>query len=165
MAFDNLTSRTDVGALIPEEVSREMLGKATEQSAALQLFRRVPVGRNQVRFPVLSALPTAYFVTGDTGMKQTTEIAWANKFLNIEEIATIMPVPDNVIADIEADIWGESVPLISEAIGRTLDAAVFFGVNAPASYPTNVNAGAAAAGNTVTRAATPAAATGGLLGE
>ena len=27
--------------------------------------------------PVLSALPVAYFVNGDTGLKQTTEAAWA----------------------------------------------------------------------------------------
>lgn len=156
MPYNNITSRTDVGAMIPEEVSREMLGKATETSAALSLFRRVPVGRAQVRFPVLSALPTAYFVTGDTGQKQTTEVNWTNKFLNIEEIATIMPVPDNVIADIDANVWDEAMPLLTEAIGRTLDAAVFFGTNAPASYPTNILAGAVAAGNTHTEAATSA---------
>jgi hypothetical protein len=79
------------------------------------MFRKVPVGRAQVRFPVLSALPTAYFVTGDTGLKQTTEVNWANKFLNIEEIATIMPVPDNVIADIDANVWDEAMPLLTEA--------------------------------------------------
>lgn len=163
MPYNNITSRTDAGALIPEEVSREMLGKAVEQSAALSLFRRVPVGRAQVRFPVLSALPTAYFVTGDTGLKQTTEVNWANKFLNIEEIATIMPVPDNVIADIDANVWDEAMPLLTEAVGRTLDAAVFFGTNAPASYPQNILAAAAAAGNSVTEAAT--AAQGGFYGD
>jgi HK97 family phage major capsid protein len=161
--FNNVVSRTDVGALIPEEVSREMMGKATEQSAVLSLFRRVPVGRAQVRFPVLSALPTAYFVTGDTGLKQTTEVNWANKFLNIEEIATIVPVPDNVIADIDANIWDEAMPLLTEAVGRTLDAAVFFGSNAPASYPSNILAAAAAAGNSVTEGA--AAAAGGFYAD
>ncbi len=140
-----------------------MLGKATEASAALSLFRRIPVGRAQVRFPVLSALPTAYWVTGDTGMKQTTEINWANKFLNIEEIATIVPVPDNVLADVDANIWDEAMPLLSEAVGRTLDAAVFFGSNAPASFPSNILAAAAAAGNSVTEGATAAA--GGFFGD
>ena len=163
MPYNNLTSRTDVGALIPEEVSRDMLGKATEQSAALSLFRRVPVGRAQTRFPVLSALPTAYFVTGDTGLKQTTEVNWANKFLNIEEIATIVPVPDNVVSDIDANIWDEAMPLLVEAVGRTLDSAVFFGSNAPASFPTNVLAGAVAAGNSITESA--AATAGGFYGD
>lgn len=163
MPYNNLTSRTDAAALIPEEVSREMLRVTTSQSAALSLFRSVPVGRAQVRFPVMSALPTAYFVTGDTGLKQTTELNWANKFLNIEEIATIVPVPDNVIADMDANIWDDAMPLLTEAIGRTLDGAVFFGTNAPASYPANVLAGAVAAGNTVTESAT--AAQGGFYGD
>ncbi|MFG3476470.1 phage major capsid protein [Streptomyces sp. NPDC047980] len=163
MAYNNVTSRTDAAALIPEEVSNEMLGKATEQSAALSLFRRVPVGRAQVRFPVLSALPVAYFVGGDTGLKQTTEIAWANKFLNIEEIATIMPVPDNVLADVDANIWDEAMPLLTEAFGRTLDAAIFFGTNAPSSWPSDITTAATAAGNDVTEAAT--AAQGGFFGD
>lgn len=157
MAYNNLTSRTDAAALIPEEVSKEMLGKATETSAALSLFRRVPVGRAQVRFPVLSALPTAYFVSGDTGLKQTTEINWTNKYLNIEEIAAIMPVPDNVLADVDANVWDEAMPLLVEAFGRTLDAAVFFGTNAPSSWPTNVDAAATAAGNNVTESTTATA--------
>jgi hypothetical protein len=89
----------------------------------LQLFRRVPVGRAQVRFPVLSALPLRYFVNGDTGLKQTTEINWTNKYLNIEEIATILPVPDNVVADVDANIWDQAMPYLVEAFGRTLDAA------------------------------------------
>jgi hypothetical protein len=118
---------------MPEEVSNAMLGKATEQSAVLSLFRRVPVGRAQVRFPVLSALPVAYWVSGDTGLKQTTEINWSNKYLNIEEIATIMPVPDNVIADVDMNVWDTAMPLLAEAAARVLDSAVFFGTNAPAA--------------------------------
>ncbi|TXS08239.1 phage major capsid protein [Streptomyces sp. ms191] len=163
VAYNNVTSRTDAAALIPEEVSNEMMGKATEQSAAMSLFRRVPVGRAQVRFPVLSALPVAYFVGGDTGLKQTTEVAWANKFLNIEEIATIMPVPDNVLADVDANIWDEAMPLLTEAFGRTLDAAIFFGTNAPSSWPSDITTAAVAAGNDVTEAAT--AAQGGFYGD
>ncbi len=163
MAYNSITSRTDAQALIPEEVANDMLGKATEQSAALSLFRRVPVGRAQVRFPVLSALPTAYFVTGDTGLKQTTEVNWTNKYLNIEEIAVIMPVPDNVVADVDANIWDEAMPLMTEAMGRTLDAAVFFGVNAPTSWPTNIAAAAAAAGNADAENTT--AATGKFFGS
>jgi len=163
-AYNAVTTRTDVGALIPEEVSNTMLGKATDGSATLALFGSIPVGRAQVRLPVLASLPVAYWVTGDTGLKQTTEISWANKYLNIEEIAVIMPVPDNVLADVEVDIWDESMPLIAEAFGRTLDAAVFFGAAAPASFPTNVTAAALAAGNTVD-VGTNATAAGGFFGD
>jgi len=163
MAFNNVTSRTDAAALIPEEVSKDMLRTATNESAVLSQFRHIPVGRAQVRMPVLSTLPVAYFVNGDTGLKQTTEMNWANKFLNVEEIATIMPVPDNVLADVDANIWDEAMPYLVEAFGRTLDAAVFFGTNSPSSWPTNISAAAAAAGNTVTEGSTAAA--GGFFGD
>jgi len=158
-----LTSRTDVAALIPEDVVRDMMRTATTDSAVLTMFRRVPVARGQTRFPVLSALPISYWVTGDTGLKQTTEINWTNKFINIEEQAVILPVPDNVVADMEANIWDEAMPYLVEAFGRTLDATVFFGTNAPASFPTNISAAALAAGNTVTESATAAA--GGFYGD
>lgn len=163
MPYNNLTSRTDAAALIPEEVSKEMLERATQDSAVLQMFRRIPVSRAQVRFPVLSALPVAYFVNGDTGLKQTTEINWTNKYLNIEEIAAILPVPDNVISDVDANIWDEAMPYLVEAFGRTLDAAVFFGTNAPGTWPTNISAAALAASNTV--AGNAAATAGAGLGD
>jgi HK97 family phage major capsid protein len=150
MPYDNLIQRSDAAALIPEDVSSAMLGRVRrETSAVLQMFRRVPVAQAQTRFPVLSALPIAYWVTGDTGLKQTTEMAWSNKYLNIEELATIVPIPENVLDDQSFDIWGEIRPDIEEAIGRALDAAVFFGTNAPGTFPTNVSAAALAAGNTV----------------
>jgi len=163
MPYNNITSRTDAAALIPEEVSRDLIRRSTEESAVLSLFRHVPVGRAQVRMPVISALPVAYWVNGDTGLKQTTEVNWANKYLNIEEIAVILPVPDNVIADAEVNIWDEAMPYMSEAVGRTLDSAVFFGTNAPASFPTNVYSALDTAANDVTEGT--AAASGGYMAD
>jgi HK97 family phage major capsid protein len=166
MPFNSLVSRSGAAALMPEEVSNELLRSLTAQSAVMTQFRRVPVGRQQVRFPVLSALPTAYFVTGDTGVKQTTDMAWANKYLNVEEIAAIVPVPDNVLADMDANVWDEAMPLLTQAVGRVLDQAVFFGTNAPASFPTNITSAVAAAGNTVSSAtASPSAAAGAFYGD
>lgn len=163
MPYDNITSRTDAAPLIPEEVVDGVLTKATEQSAVLTLFRRVTMSRAQSRLPVLSALPVAYWVTGDTGLKQTTELAWQNKYINAEEIAVILPIANNVADDVEFDIWANAEPLIAEAIAYAFDAAVFFGTNAPASFPTNINAAAAAAGNNNTEG--NSAATGGFFGD
>jgi len=160
-AYDNVVSRSDAAALIPEDVTREILKNAPGQSAALSLFRRAPnMSSKQRRLPVLSALPVAYFVNGDTGMKQTTELNWANKYLEAEEIAVIVPVPDAVLDDADYDIWGEARPLIVEAIGRTMDAAIFFGVNKPSTWPTHITGIASGAGNIYARGTNNAAAGG-----
>jgi HK97 family phage major capsid protein len=160
----NAISRSEAQALVPEEVSNAMLKKISETSAVLSQFTRVPIARNQERFPVLSTLPLAYFVTGDTGLKQTTEASWKNKYLNVEEIACIVPIPEAVLDDTSYDIWGQIQPLMETAIGRTLDAAVFFEVNKPETWPTGIAAAAIAAGNKVTRGANEAKA-GGILGD
>lgn len=168
MPYDSLTSRADTASLVPEDVARDMLGRVRrEESAALQMFRRVPVVGAQTRFPILSALPIAYWVTGDTGLKQTTELAWANKYLNVEELACIVPMPESVVDDLVSagvDVWEEVRPDIEEAIGVALDTAVFFGTNAPASFPDDVVTAATAAGNTAVIGTSNAAA-GGIQGD
>jgi hypothetical protein len=54
--------------------------------------------------------------------------------------------------------------LLENAAGRALDAAIFFGVNKPATWPSDIATSAAAAGNTVVRG-TNAAAAGGIAGD
>jgi hypothetical protein len=69
MPFDNIVSRPDADPLIPEDVAGEAIAAATRRSAALTLFRRVSMGSKLTRVPVLSALPVAYRVNGDSGLK------------------------------------------------------------------------------------------------
>lgn len=139
-----------------------MLGGLTNLSAALTLFTRIDVPTNQTRFPVISALPTAYFVNGDTGQKQTTEAAWTNKYIDIQELAAIVPIPDAVLHDASYDIFGAIRPLVENAIARSLDAAIFFGVNKPGPWPLDIASAAATAANTVTRG-TATQAQGGVV--
>lgn len=149
--YNKIINRTGAEALIPEEASREIIQGVPEYSSIMQLATRAAnMSRKQRRIPVLSTLPTAYFVDGDTGLKQTSEQAWANKYLNAEELAVIIPIPEAVLDDADYDIWGEVKPRIMEAFGIAFDAAVYFGVNAPASWPTDLLTTAEDAGNVVT---------------
>ena len=151
MPYANIMSRTDAAALIPEEVSREIVQGVLEDSVVMRLGRRLPnMSRAQLRMPVLSLFPTGYFVSGDTGLKQTTEINWENKYINAEEIAVITPIAESVLDDVDYDIWAEIRPQIVAEFGKVFDAAVLFGDNAPANWPTDVLAAAVAAGNDVT---------------
>lgn len=161
MAYNNLTSRTDSAALIPEEHSRDIWQLATAQSAALSKFRVVRMSRKQQRLPVLSVLPVAYWVNGDTGLKQTSEQNWTNKYLDAEELAVIVPIPEAVLDDSEFDMWGEIKPRVAEAIGIALDSAVFIGASKPASWPSDLVTAATAAGNNYARG-TNAASAGGV---
>lgn len=151
MPYDSTITRTDATALIPEEVSREIVQGVTEQSAVMRLARRLSnMSRAQTRMPVLSLFPTGYFVSGDIGLKKTTKMTWANKYINAEEIAVIVPIAESVLDDQDYDIWGEIRPRIEEEFGRVFDAAVLFGDNAPSNWPTDILAAAVAAGNDVT---------------
>lgn len=145
MAYNNNLSRTDIAPLIPEDVLDTFLADLEDTSVALSTFRRVPVAQSQTRFPILSALPIGYWVTGDTGLKQTTEMAWSNKYLNVEELAVIAPIPERVLDDLMdaglnggIDIWAEIQPTVVAEFARVIDQAVFFGTNAPATFPTNI---------------------------
>jgi HK97 family phage major capsid protein len=105
--FDNIISRTDANALIPEDVANQAISAATKESAALTLCKQAQLSTKVNRMPVLAALPVSYWVNGDTGLKQTSEAAWAGIDLIAEEIATIVPVPEAVIDDAQFNIWNE----------------------------------------------------------
>jgi HK97 family phage major capsid protein len=154
--YSSAIDRTGSQALMPEDASREIIQGAPQQSTVLRLARRLPnMTRAQQRMPVLSSLPTAYFVTGDTGLKQTSSIDWDNKYINAEELAVIVPIPEAVLDDSDYDMWGEVRPRIEEAIGIAIDAAILFGTNAPASWPDDIVTGAAAAANTIADGTNP----------
>ena len=150
-AYNELIDRSGAEALIPEDASRDIIQGLPQYSSIMQLATKAPnMPRNQRRIPVLSALPTAYFVNGDTGLKQTTKMMWANKFLDAEELAVIVPIPEAVLDDADYDIWAEVKPRIMEAFGVAFDRAVLFGENAPASWPQDLLTAASNAGNVVT---------------
>lgn len=149
-----MVTRTEALSLINQQNASEIWQAAPQFSAALRSFRTVNMGKKKTRYPVIATLPTAGFVTGEDpddpdAKKPVTSAAWQDRFLEAEEIAGILVIPENVLDDAEPDfnLWNELRPRIVEAVGATLDGAVFFGTNAPSSWPDGIVPAAVAAGN------------------
>ena len=142
--------RNDVDALIETQVANEIFEGTVRESKALQLFRRLPnATSDKTKIRVLDSLPVAYFVdeTTDNGRKKITKMAWDKKFINIAELAVIVPIKENLLNDTSIDLWAEVKPRIVEAFARKIDDAMFFGTDKPTEWraglvPSVISAGA-----------------------
>lgn len=147
-------TKADALALLAKQDINEIIKPELSGSAALASFRTMRMTAGTASQPVLDALPTAGWVTESAtaagGVKPTSKVSWKDKKLVAEEMAVIVPVHENTLADSKFDLWGEIRPLVSQEFGRILDSAVFFGTNKPATWtdPALVP-GAIAAGNAV----------------
>ena len=146
----NITNRQDAEAIIREQVVQTIFQDAPKQSTFMSMAKKLPnMTSNQTRIRVLDFLPTAYWVDGDTGMKQTTRQAWDNVYLTAGELAVIVPIPEAVLDDAEVDIMGEVTPRVNEAIGQKVDSAIIFGSNRPKEWQNDIITMARQAGNNV----------------
>lgn len=142
--------RTDAAGLLADQNINEILQDAVATSAALATFRTIPMGSQIAKMPILTALPTATWVSGDSGQKDTSDQIWEKKTITAEELAVIIPIPENVFDDSTFGVWNEVRPRIAEAFGKALDVAVFFGTSAPASFDPSLFEGATAASQVYT---------------
>lgn len=141
MPYNDVISRSDAAALIPVETSQEIIRSVAATNPLMQLARRLPnIPRSRKTIPVQSALATAYFVNGDTGLKQTTELNWSNINIDAEELAVIVLIPEAVLDDAEYDIWGETRPALEEAFNVAIAQAILYGTNIPASWTASLGA-------------------------
>lgn len=149
--------RSSLSGLIPEPVTREIMQGAIAESAVLRMGRRLANMSSKTQtINVLDALPSAYFVNGEStdggageAFKQTTKMAWDKKKLYAEEIAVIVPIPEAALDDADYDIWGEVKPRLTEAFGKVIDSAILFGTNKPGTWREGVVPAAISAGNGV----------------
>ena len=146
----NIVSRESAEALIHEQLMTTVFQDAPKSSILMQLGRKLPnMTSKQTRVPVLSMLPMAYWVGGDTGMKQTSRQQWENVYITAGELAVIVPIPEAVLADASFDIMGEVTPRVNEAIGMKFDEAAIFGVDRPPEWQNDIITLARQAGNNV----------------
>jgi len=141
----HVIDRAGSEALIPVEVSSDIIKEIPTTSKLLPLMRRLPnMSSKQKTLPVQNALPDAYFLSGDMAQKQTSKAEWEKLTLTAEELAVIIPIPEAVLDDSAFDIWTEIKPQIVEALGIAIDGAILFGTNKPSSWPTSIYDGAVA---------------------
>jgi HK97 family phage major capsid protein len=158
--YNSIISDADIASLNTPETSNIFLQDVIgdQGSVALRRFQRIPMGGATTSLPVLSALPTAYWVNGPTGLKQTTEAAWSGRTIAVQELAALVPVPDSTLEDADFDVLAAVRPLVANAIAQKFDAAVYFGTDLPTGWtgPVGGLAGAAPASNKVPIGTTPA---------
>jgi HK97 family phage major capsid protein len=149
--YNSITERADVAGLIPDQYASQIIQSMAAGSVALQTFRRATMPRGVSHIPVLSVLPTAYWVgETDTGRKQTSKQEWENVTLTARELAVIIPIPQAVLDDATVDLWAEVRPRLAEAFGAKVDGATLFGTDSPAAWPDSIVEAAVAAGNEYT---------------
>ena len=142
--FNDLITRTDVP--IPTEEVGELLKVMPEESVLLKRARRQPMSTKTVKQNIMTTFPDAYWVDGDTGLKQTTKQSFSQPTMTAEELAVIAVVPDAVIDDSSLPIWETLRPYLAEAIGKKVDQAAIYGIDKPTSWPLALVPGAIAAG-------------------
>ena len=149
--------------VLPIEYGREIIRGVVGRSKALELGRRIPNMRGKTyRLNVLSQLPVAGWVKNqltpdgaadEIKNKPISALAWEGVDLVAEEIACIVPVSLNTLADVE-DYGVELVPELTEqivgAFQQVIDATVFFGVDSPWTGYAGIVSAATSAGATVT---------------
>ena len=142
--FNDVITRSDVP--IPTEEVGELLKVMPEESVLLKRARRQPMSTKTVKQTIMTTLPDAYWVDGDTGLKQTTKQSFSQPTMTAEELAVIAVVPDAVIDDSSLPIWETLRPYLAEAIGKKVDQAAIYGIDKPTSWPLALVPGAIAAG-------------------
>lgn len=129
--------RTDIDALVETQVADEIFQGVVRESKALSMFKRLPnMTSDKTKLRILDSLPIAYFVdeTTNNGRKNITKMAWDKKFINAAEIAVIVPIKENDLADADVDLWAQIRPRLVEAFGRKIDDAIFNGVGKPTDW-------------------------------
>lgn len=143
--------------ILPVVDAARVINGTVRESAALSTFTQVPTTTKDSVVPVLNRDVEASWVSGDTGRKSVDTPQWTGQSLVAEDLAVLVPVPDNLIADQSFSLTDAMMPLFARAMARGIDRAALFGVNKPAGWesPSLLEA-AAEVGNTVETGTDPA---------
>lgn len=127
MATGTPINRTNID--LPVEVSREILQKAKDTSAIMQLAREVRLPGRGVAIPVITGDPTATWV-GETNKKPVSNPGLGTKILRGYKLAVIEAFSDEFRRD-DAALYDALIGRLPGALAKKFDATVFGNGDAP----------------------------------
>jgi len=136
MALPDSIVRADIEAAIREGYSNEFLKSANAGSAVMQAVPTKILSHKVTKFSTRSERPVAGWVgdTDNSEIKPKSKIKWKTVTATAEEIAVIISVHEDTIADADEDVLASIASEGGAALGRALDEAVLYGTNKPVSW-------------------------------
>ena len=128
MASGIATNRTNIS--LPAEVSAEIIQKAQDASAVMQLARQIALPGRGLSIPVITSDPEAAWVA-ETGKKPTANPGLSTKTMTPYKLAVIVPFSDEFARDARA-LYDALVDRLPGALAKKFDETVF-GDAAPGS--------------------------------
>ena len=149
--------------VLPVEYGREIIRGLIGRSKALELGRKLPDMRGKTyKLNVNSYLPVAGWVKNsqtvpnaegtEINRKPVSTYAFQGVDLVAEELAVIVPISENTLADVEdfgIELAAELQEQVVGAFQEAIDSAVFFGVGSPWTNFGGIVAGATSASATI----------------
>ncbi len=121
-------SRETTNVLLPEEVSSEIWAKTLEESAFMQLARRVRIPGSGVKVQTITGEPTANWVD-ETASKPVSFHTFGKKTITPYKLAVIEPFSDEFRRD-KAALYAECVNRLPKALAKKFDGTIM-GTSAP----------------------------------
>lgn len=125
----NRTS-TNVGALLPKEISSEIWSTAVEESVVMRASRRINLPGSGLTIPIITGDAEADWVA-ETGEKPVSEASISNKSMTGYKLAVIETFSEEFRRDLPA-LYAELARRLPAALGRKFDQTVLHGT-APGS--------------------------------
>ena len=125
----NRTS-TNVGALLPKEISQEIWSTAVEESVVMRASRRINLPGAGLTIPIITGDAEADWVA-ETDEKPVSDVALSNKSMTGYKLAVIETFSDEFRRDLPA-LYAELARRLPSALGRKFDQTVLHGT-APGS--------------------------------
>lgn len=135
MATDTQFIKDNLKGSVPTEIANEVIKSIVSQSTAFQVCKHTPMVSDKKVLPILSDTGSAYWT--DEGEEIQTSIhGWEYPSLEAKKLAVIIPFTKEKMDDSVMNVMEEIKQGIADAFTRTIDSAVFFGVNSP--FETNI---------------------------